>query len=357
VANPFLLLVPHGLRIPMIVLATVATVIASQAVITGSFSVARQAVQLGFLPRLSIRHTSELEGQIYVPAINWLLAAGVVVLVLAFRSSSRLADIYGVAVTATFILNTVLFLAVARSLWHAPRWRLALLGTLFLVVEISFFASNIIKVKHGAWLPLVVGVAISLVMTSWRRGRQIVTRNRSEQEGSLQEFLVSLRHAEPPIPRVPGTAIFLSPGKETTPLALRAEVEHNRVLQEKVIIVTFDAVSVPRVAPEHRFTVALLGEGLFKLMHVTIRAGYWDRVDVPAELALARMRGLLERNLDLEHASYFLSRIYITPTEAATMPPWRKRVFMALARNAASPIDSFALPGNRTVEIGSRVPL
>jgi KUP system potassium uptake protein len=355
IRNPFLLLVPGGLRIPMIVLATVATIIASQAVITGSFSVARQAVQLGFLPRLTIRHTSETEGQIYVPAINWMLAAGVIALVIAFRSSDRLAEMYGVAVTATFILNTVLFLAVARALWQTSRWKLAALGAVLLAVEGSFFASNLAKVTHGAWLPLAVGLVMSVVMITWRRGQLIVTRNRTEQEGSLQEFLVSLTDASPPIPRVPGTAIFLAPGKETTPQALRAEVEHNRVLHDKLVIVSLDAVSVPRVSPDDRFTVVLLGQGRCKAIHVTVRVGYQDSFDVPAALDLARKRGLLERNLDLEHASYFLSRIYIVPTTERTMLRWRKRLFLAMARNAASPIELFGLPGSRTVEVGSQI--
>jgi KUP system potassium uptake protein len=348
-------MVPSGLRISMVILATVATIVASQAVITGSFSVARQAVQLGFLPRLNVRHTSELEGQIYVPAVNRMLAIGVIVLVVAFRSSDRLANIYGVAVTATFILNTVLFLAVARSLWHTSRWKLSLLGPVFLIVELSFFGANVIKVTHGAWLPLVVGLGMSLVMTTWRQGRVIVTRNRTAEEGSLQEFLAGLREGAPPVTRVPGTAIFLSPGGDTTPLALRAEAELGGVLHEKVVIISLDTVGVPRVAPVHRFGVIVLGQGLFKVIHVTVRIGYQDTVDVPAALALARMRGLLERNLDLEHASYFLSRIHISATNDRNMRPWRKQVFLALARNAASPIELFRLPENRTVEVGSRI--
>jgi KUP system potassium uptake protein len=357
ISNPFLLLVPASLRVAMIVLATVATVIASQAVITGSFSVARQAVQLGFLPRLRIRHTSEVEGQIYVPAINWLLAAGVVILVVVFRSSGRLATIYGVAVTATFVLNSVLFIAVAQLLWRTPKWRLALLAVLFLTVELAFFGANLAKVAHGAWLPLVVGLGLSVVMITWRRGQVIVTRNRTRQEGSLQEFLVSLSEAIPPIPRVPGTAVFLNPGKETTPLALRAEIEHNRILQEKVVIVSLDAASVPHVDPADRFSVVLLGQRRFKVIHVTVRVGYRDSFDVPAALALARKRGLLERNLDLENASYFVSRIYIVASAEPTMRRWRKKMFLALSRNAASPIELFALPGDRTVEIGSQVSL
>jgi len=249
IANPFLLLVPHGLRFPMVLLATAATIIASQAVITGSYSVARQAVQLGFLPRLKVLHTSKVEGQIYVPVINWALAAGVIVLVLGFRSSSRLADIYGVAVTGTFVLNTILFVAVARSLWRMSWPKLIPIAALFLVVELAFFASNLAKIAHGAWLPLAVGVAISVVMIIWRRGQVAVTRKRTEQEGSLQEFLARLAREQPPVKRVPSTAVFLSPGKETTPLALRTQVDYAGVLQEKVVIVSLDSVGSPTGEP------------------------------------------------------------------------------------------------------------
>jgi KUP system potassium uptake protein len=357
IANPFLLLVPSGLRLPMVLLATAATIIASQAVITGSYSVARQAVQLGFLPRLKILHTSKVEGQIYVPVVNWILAIGVIALVLGFRSSNRLADMYGVAVTGTFVLNTILFLVVARSLWHVSWRKLVPLGALFLVVELAFFTSNLAKIAHGAWLPLVVGVVISVVMISWRRGQVAVTRSRTAQEGSLQEFLARLAREQPPVERVPGTAVFLSPGKETTPLALRAQVNHSGVLQDKVVIVTLDSVGVPHVSPEDRFVVLVLGSGRFKVIYVTVRVGYSDESDVPAALALARKRGLLERNLDLEHASYFLSRIHIVPTDEPNMPRWRKRVFLAMARNAASPVEHFGLPGDRTIEVGSQIAL
>jgi KUP system potassium uptake protein len=357
VSNPFLLLVPSGWRFPMIFLATAATIIASQAVITGSYSVARQAVQLGFLPRLAIRHTSRMEGQIYVPLINWTLAIGVVVLVVAFQSSTRLADMYGVAVTATFVLNTLLFLAVARSMWHVSRWKLAVVGGMFLTVEVAFFSSNLAKIAHGAWLPLAVGVLISLLMVIWRRGRVIVTRNRTAEEGSLQQFLVELCREEPPIARVPGTGIFLSPGKETTPLALRAEVEHNHVLQERMLIVSLDSVGIPNVSPGDRFAVQVLGRGRFKLTHITVRVGYQDSLNVPEQLLLARKHGFLERNLDLENASYFLSRITIAEGDDGAMPVWQKRIFLALARNAASPIEAFGLPRARTVEMGSQVAL
>jgi KUP system potassium uptake protein len=355
--NPFYYLVPHSLVIPMVVLATLATIIASQAAITGSFSVARQAVQLGFLPRLNIRHTSTTEGQIYVPLINWLLAAGVVALIVGFQHSYRLTEIYGVAVTGTFALNTILFLAVARSLWKTPRWRLAILGTLFLTVELAFFAANLAKIRHGAYLSLLVGLAFAFLMITWRKGREIVTRNRLAKEGPLDEFLEGLCNADPPIRRVPGTAIFLNPGKQTTPLALRTEVERINALHEKVVIVSLDAVSIPYVDPADRFSVEHLGRGLFKVVYLTIRVGYRDRSHVPEALALARKRGLLERNLDLEHATYLLSRITITPTPAPGMSRWRKHIFLTMARNAASPIELFGLPADRTVSMGSQVAL
>jgi KUP system potassium uptake protein len=357
IANPFYLLVPSGARIPMVVLATVATIIASQAAITGSFSVAKQAVQLGFLPRLRIVHTSDLEGQIYVPLINWGLCVGVAALVLWFKHSAKLANIYGVAVTGTFVLNTVLFLAVSRGLWRTPKPKLIALGALFLTVEISFFLANIAKIGHGAWLPLGVGVIVAAVMITWRRGRDIVTRNRTEQEGSLTEFLSGLCTAQPPLRRLPGTAIFLNPGKQTTPLALRAMVEHTRAFHEKVATVSVDPVGVPHVDEHDRFAVDWLGEGLFKVQHIALRVGYQEKANVPAALALARKRGLLERNFDLEHASYFVSRMTITPTDAPGLSRWRKNLFIMMARNGTSPIEAFGLPGSRTVMMGSQVAL
>jgi KUP system potassium uptake protein len=353
--NPFYLLAPSWGRLPLVFLATAATIIASQAALTGSFSVAKQAVQLGFLPRLKIVHTSELEGQIYVPLINWALCAGVVTLVLVFRSSSHLADIYGVAVTGTFILDTTLFLAVARSLWGTAKWKLAILGAVFYTIEVAFFSSNLSKVSHGAWLPLCVGLVVATIMVTWRKGRDIVTHNRTVHEGSLDEFLDGLCNAQPPVVRLPGTAIFLNPGKETTPLALRAQVEHNHAFHEKVVIVSMVPVSIPRVDKADRFVSERLGKGLFKIAHLTIRVGYHDNWNVPEALAEARKHGFLDRNLDLEHASYFVSRMTIVPTTASGMSRWRKQLFIGMARNATSPIDHFRLPSSRTVMTGSQV--
>ena len=353
--NPFFQLIPHSLLLPMVVLATLATIIASQAALTGSFSVAKQAVQLGFLPRLRIIHTSNLEGQIYVPLINWLLCAGVAALILVFRNSNRLGDIYGVAVTGTFILNTILFLAVARALWRTPKWRLAVLGTLFLTVEVAFFTSNLAKIADGAYLSLAVGLVIAAVMMTWRKGRDIVTRSRDQVEGPLDEFLAGLCTAEPPIIRLPGTAIYLSPGAATTPLALRTLVEHNHAMHERVILVSVTPVSIPRVDRDDRFTSEALGKGRFKVTHVNVRVGYRDGWNVPEALALARKLGFLERNLDLEHASYFVSKMTIVPTAAKGMALWRKKLFVALARNAATPIEHFDLPRSRTAMTNSEV--
>ena len=355
--NPFFQMLPHWTLWPAVILATVATVIASQAVISGTFSVAKQAVQLGFLPRLKIMHTSSVEGQIYVPMVNWALCAGVVVLTLVFRSATSLGDIYGVAVTGTFILNTVLFLSVAHLLWGTPTRRLVPVGVLFLTVEIAFFSANIAKIEHGAWLPPAIGLVLSLVMINWRRGQLVVTPKRVAQEGSLSEFLEQLADKLPPVVRVPGVAVFLNPNPQTTPLALRAEVQFTHSLHERVVVVSIDNVGIPNVDPFDCLAVRPLGRGLFKILHVTIRMGYRDKLSVPDALVLARKQGLLERNLDLEHAAYFVSRISITTSSTKPLQALREKLFILMARNAASPIDHFGLPPDRTVIMGSQVAL
>jgi len=352
--NPFFSVMPHWAVVPMVILATGATVIASQAVISGSYSVARQAMQLGYLPRLRVVHTSEMEGQIYVPSINWTLMLGVVALVLIFQNSNGLANAYGVAVTGTFILNSVLFLVVAKRLWKTPTWRLALMGSLFLTVEITFFLANAAKILHGAWLPLVAGLIVSFIMMTWRRGQVIVTRKRQSKEGGLNAFLEKLSNIQPPLARAPGTAIFLVPDG-ATPLALRGVVEHVHTLHETVLVVSVAAASVPHVDPAKRFVVKRMGRGRYQILHVTIRNGYRETNSVPEALALARRQGLLPRNLDLEGASYFISRISIAKATNSGMSGLRKNIFMAMARNAASPIDHFGLPIDRTVVMGSQI--
>jgi KUP system potassium uptake protein len=357
IGSPFFLLLPHWARLPMVILATAATVIASQAVISGAFSVSRQAVQLGFLPRMTVRHTSEHQfGQVYVPAVNWGLFVVVVGLVLGFGSSERLASAYGVAVSGTFVITTILFLAVARWRWGWPVWAVALAGAGFGIVEMVFFAANLGKVHHGGWLPLVIGAVVFTVMTTWNRGRQIVTANRTREEGPLGAFVDEINAMDPPLPRVPGTAVFLSPNIETTPLALRANVEFNHVLHERVLIISVKSENVPHIRRRDRIAIDDLGYSKDNIAHVSARFGFQDRPSIPDALRLARAEGL-ECDIDLQSPSYFLSRISITVTDKAGMSRWRKKLFVTLARNAASPVHYFGLPVERTVTIGSTIEL
>ena len=357
VRNPFFLLLPTWAQIPMVLLATVATVIASQSVISGAFSVTQQAVQLGFLPRLTIRHTSREIGQIYAPAINVSMFVTVVAIVVGFGSSTALASAYGVAVTGTFILNTVLFLAVARLLWHKP-WRLIALGAaVFLTVEVSFFAANLTKVVHGGWLPLAIAFTVFTVLMTWRKGQERVTVNRRREEGPLRDFIKQLDAADSPVQRVPGTAVFLSSHPQTTPLALRANVEHNHVLHERVIIVSIETARVPHVADAKRLRADHLGHPADGITVLTARLGFQEEPDVPATLRLAAEQNLLEGTLDVDHASYFLSQLTIVPTDTPGMSTWRKKLFLAMAHNAANPAVYFRLPDDRTVTIGERIDL
>jgi KUP system potassium uptake protein len=341
-----------------VLLATVATVIASQSVISGAFSVTRQAVQLGFLPRLTIRQTSEREvGQIYVPAINLTLFIAVVAIVIGFGSSVALASAYGVAVTGTFILNTILFLAVARLLWHKPRRLIALGAVVFLIVELAFFAANLTKVAHGGWLPLAIAFAVFTVLTTWRKGRDIVTANRSREEGSLREFIDELDGRDFPVQRVPGTAVFLNANPHTTPLALRANVEHNHVLHERVIIVSIETERVPHVPSADRLVADHLGHPTDGITALTARFGFQDEPNIPATLRLAAQQDLLEATIDVDQASYFLSQITIVPADAPGLSSWRKRLFLTMAHNAANPAGYFGLPDARTVTMGERIDL
>ncbi|MCW3030396.1 MAG: potassium transporter [Solirubrobacterales bacterium] len=358
IANPFFLLLPTWSQIPMVLLATLATVIASQAVISGAFSVTNQAVQLGFLPRLTIRHTSHQEvGQVYAPAVNSALLAIVLAIVFGFGSSTALASAYGVAVTGTFILNTILFLAVARLLWHKPRRWIALAAIVFLTVEVTFLAANLTKIVHGGWLPLAIAATVFLLMTTWRRGREVVSSNRAREEGSLQSFIDSLDGRRGSLVRVPGTAVYLNAHPQTTPLALRANVERNHVLHESVLIVSVQTARVPHVAHAERLRCDELGHADDGITGVSVRFGFQDAQNIPPMLELAIAQRLLAPSLDLGGASYFLSQITIVPARAGGMSPWRKRLFLVLARNAANPVAYFRLPDDRTVTIGERVEL
>ena len=355
ISNPFYLLAPGWSRIPLVVLATAATVIASQAVISGAFSVSRQAVRLGFLPQLTVRQTSNEEsGQIYVPGVNWLLFVGVLILMLAFRSSNKLATAYGLAVTGTLLLTTILFLILAGSAWHWPKWRLVVVGVVFGGVELMFFAANLTKVVHGGWLPLLIALVVVTVMMTWQRGRQMMTLRRAEAEGPLQAFVDNMR--QHPVTRAPGTAVFPHPGKETTPLALRANTEFNGILHEHVVIVSVRPENVPNIPPADRLTVDELGYGDDGIVHLTVRVGFQDEQDIPAMLRQA-VGMSPDLQFDPDDAFYFLSRMAIERSDAPGMATWRKRLFIGLAHNAANPAGYFRLPEERTVVMGSRVNL
>ncbi|RSM36010.1 potassium transporter Kup, partial [Actinoplanes sp. ATCC 53533] len=262
-------------RLPMVLLATAATVIAAQAVITGAYSVASQAAQLGYLPRLRIAHTSASTiGQIYVPWINWLLMVSVLTLVFAFRSSAALAYAFGMAVIATITITTLLFFYLARVRWHTPLWQIGLGAGILLAIDLLFLAANLTKLAHGAWLPLLIGLTAFTVMTTWQRGRQVVTRERERAEGTLRAFIDRLRDDKHPLARVPGTAVFLNRGKQTAPLALRANVEHNHVLHEQILIVSIETLPMPHLPDSERIQVDDLGYAGDGIIHVSARFGY-----------------------------------------------------------------------------------
>ncbi len=355
VAAPFFLLTPEWARIPMVLLATAATVIASQAVITGAFSVASQAARLGYLPRLRIEHTSASTiGQIYVPWINAVLMVAVLILVFAFRSSAALAYAFGMAVTGTITITTTLFFYYARTRWGWPLWSVLVGGGLLLVVDLMFFAANLTKLVHGAWLPLTIAVVAFIVMTTWQKGRGIITRAREKAEGPLREFVGQLVQRDPPLVRIPGTAIYLNRGRETAPLAMRAIVQHNHVLAEHVIILTVETENVPRLPDSERVTHDDLGYARDGIVHVAARFGYMERPNVPRALALLSPEET-EGPVDLENASYFLSKLDLCLGDGRTMAPWRKRLFIATSHITADAAGHFGLPLGRTVIVGSRI--
>jgi KUP system potassium uptake protein len=353
--NPFFLLLPHWSRTPMVLLATFATVIASQAVISGAFSVTRQAVQLGFLPRLRILHTSNEEvGQVFVPSINRGLMVIVAGLVIGFGSSAALASAYGIAVTGTLAIDTILFFVVVHKLWKKPLWMAIGGAAAFLFVDLSFLAANVSKVFHGGWFPLLIALLAFTVLITWQRGREIVTGNRREQEGPLQDFVDELHAMDPPVNRVPGTGVFLSANLDTTPLAMRANVEHNKTLQESVVVLSVRTEPIPHVEPKERLVVDDLGFSDDGITHLTARFGFADEPDIPATLRLAKEAGV-ECEIDVDHASYFISRITIVRTDAPGMRRWRKKLFLGTAELASDPSEYFGLPIDRTVVMGSHV--
>ena len=357
ISNPFFLLAPGWARLPMVFLATVATVIASQAVITGAFSVAHQAARLGYLPRLRIQYTSEqMMGQIYIPWINWLLLVSVLTLVLAFRSSAALAYAYGTAVTGTITITTLLFFYYARHQWRMPLWIVLAGGGVLIAIDLLFLAANLTKLIHGAWLPLLIGITAFTILTTWQRGRELVTLERVREEGPLPAFIDQLHAMKPPLHRVPGTAIFLNRGKATAPLAMRANVEHNEILHEHVLILSIETTPAPHVPAEERLQVDDLGYKDDRIIHVTARFGYMDQTNVPGLLPLIR-GAAIESPLHDDRLSYFVSRIELVQGNTPGMSRWRKRLFIATSRITADAAEYFRLPRERTVIMGSRIEL
>ena len=354
-ANPFFLLIPEWGRLPVVILATVATVIASQAVISGAFSLSRQAVQLGLLPPLTIRQTSKREGgQIYLPAVNALLFIGVMTVMLAFGSSERLSTAYGISVTGALVVDTLLLVLVARPLWQWATWKIAAAAVVFGGLELAFLAGNLPKILNGGWVPLLIAAAVILLMTTWRRGRQLVQEDRKTKEGSLAEFIEDVRAQN--LPRVPGIGIFPHPNKDSTPLALRANVKHNHVLHEHVIIVSVTTATVPHVPTWEAYAYDDLGYVDDGIEHLTIRFGFSDEPDIPRALRAACYVGVLPLDADdFKQASYFISRGAIRTTKKGGMVRWRRSLFIALAHNAADPSTRFGLPALRTVTMGSDV--
>lgn len=355
VSAPFFLLSPGWGQIPLVILTTMATVIAAQAVISGAFSVASQAAQLGYMPRLRLLHTSDREyGQVYVPWLNWFLMVSVITLVFAFRSSSALAYAYGMAVTGTIAITTILFFVVARHRWRIPWWALLPAAAFLLTVDVLFFAANITKFVHGAWLPLVIAIAAFVIMTTWRRGRLLVAARRSALEGPVDEFLASLREGRREATVVEGTAVFLNRDPASAPLAFRANVDHNRVRHEHVLIVAVEVATTPRVDPAERVRRIDLGMGADGVRGMIIRFGYADPPDVPATLAALDDT---PADVDLANATYFLSTVEMRLSDEPGLASWRKRVFLASSHVSSDASDHFRLPRQQVVVLGAQIPV
>jgi KUP system potassium uptake protein len=349
VANPFYLAFPQWALDPMVALATAATVIASQATISGAYSMTQQAIQLGFLPRMAIRHTSSSSmGQIYVPAVNWILLLVVGATVVGFGSSSRLASAYGVAVMGTMLVTTMLTYFVLRDRWGYPAWLCMAATAAFGSVDLTLLAAALHKVLEGGWFPLVLAGVVFLLMTTWRRGRTRLMAQISASSPPLVEFLRSLFQC-PPL-RVPGTAVFLSASAEATPNALLHSLKHYKVLHARNVFLTVEFRDVAWVATEDRIACVPLPEDCW---HVRARFGFMESPDVGLALARCGRAGLQAEPME---ATYFLSRETIVPRSDG-MAAWRERLFAALARNAGSIADFFNIPSNRVVELGTRVAL
>jgi len=350
VENPFYLLAPEWGRYPLVALATVATVIASQAVISGAFSITQQAIQLGYTPRLEIQHTSDEEiGQIYLPAINWMMLIAIIALVIEFGSSSNLAAAYGIAVTGTMLITNILAIAVAVRLWNWSPAR-AMLGALpFICIDLGFFLANSVKIADGGWFPLAFGLAVFILLTTWKRGRELLGLRLSADAMQLKAFVVDI--AGSGIGRVPGTAIFMTPDPELVPHAMLHSLKHYKALHEQVVVMSVKVFDVPYVPDVDRVEVHRLSNNFSQ---VVVQYGFKDDPDIPAALALCREAGLAIEPMD---TSFFLGRETLIPKLGSEMAYWRELLFVAMFRNAGSATAFFKIPSNRVVELGSQVVL
>jgi KUP system potassium uptake protein len=350
IENPFYLLAPHWALYPLVVLSTAATVIASQALISGAFSLTIQAVQLGYLPRIAVKHTSSRErGQIYMPHVNWFLLVACVGLVLGFRTSTNLGSAYGIAVTLTMITTTGLFYCAARRVWHWSVWQAALVAGVFLVVEAVFLAANLLKVVNGGWFPLAMGLVIFVLMITWKRGRQLVWEKLRPASMPLELFLVDVSLQK--LPRVPGTAVFMSGNPEGTPITLLHNLKHNKVLHQRCLLLTILTEEVPTVEATRRCQVELLAPGF---QRVIARYGFMEEPNVPELLAAAPLAG---PDFNLNQTTFFLGREVVVPVKSPLMSRWRQWIFALMSRNAQSAGSFYRIPTNRVVELGMQIEL
>ncbi|MEQ1494413.1 MAG: potassium transporter Kup [Novosphingobium sp.] len=347
IKDPFFLMIPDLVRIPVIFLALAATIIASQAVISGAFSLTQQAIQLGFMPRMQIKHTSaSAAGQIYIPVINWGLMIMVIVLVLFFRSSSNLAAAYGIAVTGAMFIDTILLAAVLISLWRWPLWKALPLVAVFIVVDMAYLGANLLKVPQGGWVPLAIGLFIFTLLTTWSRGRALMRANMAEGTIPIEVFAKS---AHSSAQRVPGTAIFMASSAAGVPSALLHNIKHNKVLHERVVILTVAIQDVPYVDETNRCSIKDYGQGFYRL---TLKYGFLEETDIPAALKRTDICG---GAFEMMKTSFFLSRQTLIASAKPGMAIWREKLFAWMLRNAASAMEFFRLPSNRVVELGSQV--
>ena len=347
IGNPFFFLAPEQLRLPLVLLATLATFIASQAVITGAFSITHQAIQLGFIPRLSILHTSQShQGQIYIPLVNWVLCAAVILLVLTFRNSSNLASAYGVAVTGAMLIDTCLLAVLLLTVWKWKWWWAAPVALVFFIVDGAYFAANLTKVPDGGWFPLLVGAFAFVLLTTWAKGRKLMRTRMAEVGLPLDIFAKSARNSTA---RVPGTAIFMYAGADGTPSALLHNIKHNKVLHERVVVLRVQIADVPYVDLAERLEMIDMGDGFYR---VVLHYGFMEETNIPAALTDVSCCG---GPFDMMQTSFFLSRQTLVSGKRAGMAVWREKLFAWMMRNAATPMEFFRLPTNRVVELGSQV--